>query len=184
MPAKPPTDAPKETYNPIEDDKMKKPTRFIPLLAFAVLCETAIADNHNHAQPQQSGNAYTQKVTREVMSMGQPKEAPGYSLELIRYTIPPRTKLPVHIHPGMQTERVEAGTLTFSVVQGTAYVTRRDGAKESVEAGQTVRINVGDQLTEPSGMVHYGENETDNPIVLITAALMEEGKPKAILIKP
>lgn len=46
MPAKPPTDAPKEADNPIEDDKMKKPTRFIPLLAFAELCEAAIAKNH------------------------------------------------------------------------------------------------------------------------------------------
>lgn len=163
---------------------MKMPHRLIPMLSLTLLCGTAIADNHNHAQPPQSGNAYTQKVTREVMSMGQPKEAPGYSLELIKYTIPPRTKLPIHIHPGMQTERIEAGTLTFSVVEGTAHITRRDGAKETVEAGQTVRINVGDQLTEPGGMVHYGENETDNPVVLITAALMQEGKPKAILIKP
>ena len=163
---------------------MKNTHRLIPLLAFAVLCETAIADNHNHAQPQQSGNAYTQKVTREVMSMGQPKEAPGYNLELFKLTIPPRTKLPPHIHPGTQTERIEAGTLTFTVIQGTAYLTRRDGTKESVEAGQTVRIHAGDQLTEPNGLVHYGENETDNPVVLYTAALLEDGKPKAILIKP
>ncbi len=164
---------------------MKTPHRLIPLLSLTLLCGTAIADNHNHAQPPQSGNAYTQKVTREVMSMGQPvKEAPGYSLELVKYTIPPRTRLPVHIHPGMQTERVEAGTLTFSVVQGTAFITRRDGSKESLNAGQSTHLNVGDQLTEPNGMVHYGENETDNPVVLISASLMEEGKPKAILIKP
>ena len=89
---------------------MKTPHRLIPLLSLTLLCGTAIADNHNHAQPPQSGNAYTQKVTREVMSMGQPvKEAPGYSLELVKYTIPPRTRLPVHIHPACKRKGSKPG---------------------------------------------------------------------------
>ncbi|MCK5885461.1 MAG: hypothetical protein KAG70_03065 [Alcanivorax sp.] len=70
------------------------------------------------------------------------------------------------------------------MVQGTAFITRRDGSKESLNAGQSTHLNVGDQLTEPNGMVHYGENETDYPVVLISASLMEVGQPKPLLIKP
>jgi hypothetical protein len=39
-------------------------------------------------------------------------------------------------------------------------------------------------LVEVGGMVHYGENETDLPVILLSASLFEEGKPKAILINP
>ncbi|MFB2839084.1 hypothetical protein [Floridanema evergladense] len=62
-------------------------------------------------------NNYTQAVTREVLASGYPSEAEGRILELVRYTIPPGANIPAHIHPGMQIERVEFGTLTYTVVK-------------------------------------------------------------------
>ncbi|MBD2480754.1 cupin domain-containing protein [Planktothrix sp. FACHB-1365] len=160
---------------------MLKFHKLLPLVALTFLSSVAIVRSQ---QLQTPTNAYTQKVTREVLASGSPTEVQGRVLELVKYTIPPNSKLPVHIHPGMQIERVESGTLTYTVVKGSAKITRSNGKEEMLEAGQTTRLNVGDALVEVGGMVHYGENETDNPVILLSASLFEEGKPKAILINP
>ena len=129
-------------------------------------------------------DSYTQTVKREVLASGYPSEAEGRILELVRYTIPAGAKLPAHIHPGMQIEKVELGTLTYSVVKGTAKIKRANGKEETLDAGQTTRLTVGDSLVEPGGMVHYGQNETEDVVILISASLLDSQKPKAILIEP
>jgi quercetin dioxygenase-like cupin family protein len=129
-------------------------------------------------------NSYTQTVKREVLASGYPSEAEGRILELVRYTIPAGAKLPPHIHPGMQIEKVELGTLTYNVVKGTAKIKRANGKEETLDAGQTTRLTVGDSLVEPEGMVHYGQNETEDMVILISASLLDSQKPKAIMIEP
>lgn len=129
-------------------------------------------------------NSYTQTVKREVLASGYPSEAEGRILELVRYTIPAGAKLPPHIHPGMQIEKVELGTLTYSVVKGTAKIKRANGKEETLDAGQTTRLTVGDSLVEPGGMVHYGQNETEDVVILISASLLDSQKAKAIVIEP
>jgi quercetin dioxygenase-like cupin family protein len=129
-------------------------------------------------------NSYTQTVKREVLASGYPSEAEGRILELVRYTIPAGAKLPPHIHPGMQIEKVELGTLTYNVVKGTAKIKRANGKEETLDAGQTTRLTVGDSLVEPGGMVHYGQNETKDLVILISASLLDSQKAKAILIEP
>jgi len=129
-------------------------------------------------------HSYTQTVKREVLASGYPSEAEGRILELVRYTIPAGAKLPAHIHPGMQIEKVELGTLTYKVVKGTAKIKRANGKEETLEAGQTTRLTVGDSFVEPGGMVHYGQNETEDVVILISASLLDSQKPKAILIEP
>jgi quercetin dioxygenase-like cupin family protein len=129
-------------------------------------------------------NSYTQTVKREVLASGYPSEAEDKILELVRYTIPAGAKLPVHIHPGMQIEKVESGALTYTVVKGTAKITRANGKEETLEAGKTTRLTVGDSLVEPGGMVHYGNNETREPVILLGASLFDSQKPKAISINP
>jgi quercetin dioxygenase-like cupin family protein len=102
-------------------------------------------------------------------------------LELTRFTISPKAKLPVHSHPGMQIERVMAGTLTYTVVSGAARVTRADGSELLLEAGKTTELKPGDALVEASGMVHFGENRGDEPVVLLSSSLFDSDKPKALL---
>jgi quercetin dioxygenase-like cupin family protein len=128
-------------------------------------------------------NAYTQTVTREVLASGLPTGAEGRILELVKYTIPPYAQLPVHIHPGMQMERVEFGVLTYSVVEGTAEITRADGTKELLEAGETTLLQAGDSLVEPEGMVHFASNDTPSIVILMSSSLFEADKPKAILVE-
>ncbi|MDZ8257777.1 cupin domain-containing protein [Nostoc sp. ChiQUE01b] len=136
------------------------------------------------SQETSSPNAYTQSVTREVLASGYPTGDQKQILELVRYTIAPRAKLPTHIHPGMQIEQVEAGTLTYTVVEGEAKVTKANGTGLILQKGKTMQLTVGDSLVESAGMVHYGENQTNKPIILLSASLFNANQPKAILINP
>lgn len=137
-----------------------------------------------NSQETSSPNTYTQSVTREVLASGYPTQEQKQILELVRYTIAPKTKLPIHTHPGMQIERVEAGTLTYTVVEGEAKVTKANGTELLLQKGKTIQLTVGDSLVEPAGMVHYGENQTNNPVILLSASLFDANQPKAILSHP
>lgn len=129
-------------------------------------------------------NTYTQSVTREVLASGYPNDAQGRILELVRYPIPSGAKLPPHIHPGMQIERVEFGSLTYTVVKGSAKVIRANRTEETLRSGQTTLLKVGDSLIVPAGMVHYGKNESASIVILLPASLFDAKQPKAILIVP
>lgn len=157
---------------------MKKASVILPL---AILGFSSVVVN---SQESSSPNTYTQSVTREVLASGYPTQDEKQILELVRYTIAPRTKLPTHTHPGMQIERVEAGTLTYTVVQGEAKVTKANGTQLILQKGKTIQLTVGDSLVEPAGMVHYGENQTNKSVILLSASLFNANQPKAILTNP
>ncbi|MEB3225975.1 MAG: cupin domain-containing protein [Synechococcus sp.] len=128
-------------------------------------------------------NQYTQTVTRTVLAEGLPEAAPNQILELVRYEIPPFATLPPHIHPGLQIARVEFGLLTYSVVEGTALITKADGTQETLTAGQKTLLKPGDAVTELEGMVHFGQNETPDPVILLATSLLATNQPKAILME-
>lgn len=157
---------------------MRKLSLILPL---AIIAFGSVVVN---SQETSSPNTYTQAVTREVLANGYPTQDKKQILELVRYTIAPRTKLPIHTHPGMQIERVEAGTLTYTVVQGEAKVTKANGTELILQAGKTIQLTVGDSLVEPAGMVHFGENQTNKPIILLSASLFDANQPKTILTNP
>jgi quercetin dioxygenase-like cupin family protein len=112
-------------------------------------------------------------VVREVINEGEPVSAPGMTLQLVQYTIPGDIALPAHTHPGMQVNTIVSGTLTYTVVEGEARITRADGTAETLSSGETTDLRAGDTLTEPEGMVHFGVNLHDEPIVILTASLFE-----------
>ncbi|WP_445633406.1 Cupin type-2 domain-containing protein [Nostoc sp. DSM 114161] len=157
---------------------MRKISVIFPL---AILSFTSVVVNSQETSPP---NKYTQSVTREVLASGYPTNDRKQILELVRYTIAPRTKLPIHTHPGMQIERVEAGTLTYTVVEGEAKVTKADSTELILKKGKTLQLTTGDSLVEPAGMIHYGENQTNKPVILLSASLFNANQPKAILNNP
>jgi quercetin dioxygenase-like cupin family protein len=123
-------------------------------------------------------------VVRDVLGSDQPDEAPGELLELSRYTIPAGFALPVHKHPGVQMATVESGTLTYHVVSdGVVIVTRADGTSETGEPGSTLTFEVGDSWVEPEGMIHWAENKTDEPVILLSTSLFEEGQPASEIVE-
>lgn len=160
---------------------MKKLGYIFPLITLTLFGTVEIARCQEASPPV---NAYTQSVTREVLASGYPDDAPGRILELVRYTIPSGANLPRHFHPGMQTSRVEFGTLTYTVVQGSAKITRADGTEEILRAGQTTLLKVGDSSIEPGGMVHYAKNESASIVIILSADLLDAKQPRAIPIAP
>lgn len=147
------------------------------LLGLMLLAGTALAQ-----EPAATPAATPPAVVREVLNAGHPAGAPGQVLELVRFTIPPQTRLPVHIHPGMQVAWVESGTLHYTVIEGEAAYTQ-DGVAGTLRAGDEVDLGPGDSVTEARGMVHFGENRTDEPIVLLVASLFETDEPPSTIVE-
>ena len=140
-----------------------------------------IARCHEVSPP---AKANTQSVSRELLASGYPNDAQGRILELVRITIPSGANLPPHFHPGMQTGRVEFGTVTYTIVKGSAKIKRANNTEEILQAGQTTLLKVGDSLTEPGGTVHYAKNESASAVILLTTSLFDAKQPKAILVAP
>ena len=135
------------------------------------------------ASPSATPDATPATVVREVINDGNPDAAPGQVLQLVRYTIPPRTLLPVHVHPGMQVALIEAGTLHYTVVEGSAPVTRADGTRETISGGQETDFRAGDRFSEAEGMVHFGENRGDEPVVILVASLFAADQPPSTIVE-
>lgn len=119
-------------------------------------------------------------VVREILAAGNPSAAPEANLELVRYTIQPGTRLATHRHPGMQLALIEAGTLTYTVVQGTVTVHEPGGGTRSIAAGETGRIEAGEWIAEHEGVVHYGENAGPAVVVILASSLLQADEPPAI----
>ena len=160
---------------------IKKLGSIFPLITLTLFGTVEMARGQQTPPPV---NAYTQSVTREVLASGYPKDAQGQIMELVSYTIPSGANLPPHIHPGMQISRVEFGTLTYTIVEGSAKILRANRTEEILQAGQTTLLKVGDSLIEPGGMVHYGKNESASVVIILTASLLDAEQPKAIPINP
>jgi quercetin dioxygenase-like cupin family protein len=151
------------------------------LLAVAVLGLVAGCGSDAASAPTGSAGAATdttaiavEPVVKEVLAEdAEPPGAPGYTLTLMRYTIAPGAQLAPHVHPGVQMAEIESGTLTYTIVSGTAQVRRGDGAAEPVTEPTTISLAPGDSVVEPFDMVHFGANDTDEPLVILATLLTE-----------
>ena len=122
-------------------------------------------------------------VVRQVLGTDTaPPGAPGRTLTLVRYTIAPGARLPEHIHPGVQLASVQSGSLTYTVVSGTATIQRAGSGTEAVTGPATVTLGPGDAVTETGDMVHFGANTTDQPVVILATLLTETGKDLAVAV--
>lgn len=122
-------------------------------------------------------------VQKDVLAVAvDPPGAPGRTLTNIRYTIAPGAKLSPHIHPGIQLATIQSGALTYTIISGTADVTRANGTKEKLTGPANTTLNAGDSVAEPDGMVHFGANETTQPVVIIASLLTEDGKDLAVTV--
>jgi quercetin dioxygenase-like cupin family protein len=116
--------------------------------------------------------ATAEPVVKDVLAEDTtPPGAPGYTLTLMRYTIAPGAQLAPHVHPGVQMAAIDRGTLRYTVVSGTAQVRRGGGPATAVTGPTQITLDQGDSVVEPFDMVHFGANDTDQPVV-ITATLL------------
>jgi len=143
-----------------------------------------IPETNPHAEPASAAADRPEPVVRHVLSSAHPTSAPGETLELVQYIIPAGSVLPVHTHPGVQMATVESGALTYHVIDhGQVTVTRADGSEETVGPGEQAIFSVGDSWVEPIGMIHYAENHTATPVVLISSSLLDDNAPPSALVK-
>ncbi|HET8930223.1 MAG TPA: cupin domain-containing protein [Acidimicrobiales bacterium] len=124
----------------------------------------------------------TVAVRSEVLGdLVDPPGGDGSTLSLVRYHIAPGAKLTPHIHPGVQMARIESGTLTYTIESGTALV-RRAGTEADTEVSgpTTITLEAGDTVIERGDMVHFGENRSEKPLVIIATLLTADGQELAV----
>ena len=122
------------------------------------------------------------EVTREILGQTAPEQASGHELYLVRVTVPAGAQLAPHTHPGTQIARIERGTLTYTIISGTATVVRggddgEPGEREEVSGGTTVKLRKGDTVIESEGMVHEAANRGERKVIIVLTALLTEGAP-------
>jgi quercetin dioxygenase-like cupin family protein len=126
------------------------------------------------------------QATRTVLAQAvDPPGGRGRTLALSRVTIPARTQLALHRHPGVQLAFIREGTLTYTVKRGVVKVYR--GAADQhpdvvrrISAGQTARVHAGEWVIERPRAVHFGANGGDRPVEILLATLFENGRPASI----
>ncbi len=84
-------------------------------------------------------------------------------IQILRITVPPRTTLPMHKHPG-----INAGYL----LQGMLTVVTEDGKRLELAAGDTI--------VEVVDLWHFGTNEGVEPAVILVFHAGVEGTPLSI----
>jgi hypothetical protein len=100
---------------------------------------------------------------------------------LSRVTVPPGVQLALHHHLGTQIAHVEAGTLTYTVRQGTAVVWEGESDQprkvRTVRAGQSARLQPEQWIVEQPSDLHEAANRGGAPVVLYIATLLRTGAP-------
>ena len=128
-----------------------------------------------------TGAPGSEPVVKDVLAEDtEPPGAPGYTLTLIRYTIAPGAKLAPHVHPGVQMAHIDEGTLSYTIVSGTAQVRRGSGPAAPVTGPANLSLGPGDSVVEPFDMVHFGANDTAEPVVITATLLTETAKGLAV----
>jgi quercetin dioxygenase-like cupin family protein len=159
--------------------------RMLSVVAVVALVPAAGAAGHSLGADAQSGQAPTREALAQVVN---PRGAPGRTLGLSRVTIPARTALAPHRHPGDQIAYIERGTLTYTVRTGVVRVYRgpADDSPQlvaTIRAGETGRVRTGEWVVERQGDVHFGANRGRRPVVILLATLFTTGSPPSIPVK-
>lgn len=130
-------------------------------------------------------------ITPHPLGGGLPSIAPGYAMGLVRLTFEPGASLNEHTHPGASILFIEAGTLTYSLVEGTATVTRSPSGpatpgaapdSEQIPPGDIV-LNTGDSLFEDADVIHTARNDGADPALVLIANLLEAGAPVSTFLE-
>jgi quercetin dioxygenase-like cupin family protein len=115
--------------------------------------------------------------------------APGRTMVLSRVAVEPGAELALHHHLGTQIARVTAGTLTYTVREGSVVVRRGEADQDpkvvrTIGAGQTGRIRAGDWIVEQPTDIHQAANRGSERVVIYIATLLKDGAPPSTPVPP
>jgi quercetin dioxygenase-like cupin family protein len=126
----------------------------------------------------QSATPAAEPIAITMLGKGLPANAPGNYLELDRVTIAPGASIPTHVHPGAYVLYVESGDFGFTVIKGTAQLTKAGATTpQDVQPGVETVGHAGDAFFENGGVVHTARNAGTTPVVLLTAGLLANDQP-------
>lgn len=126
------------------------------------------------------------RVVREALAQKvNPTGGKGRTLGLTRVTVKPGAELALHHHPGTQISYIDSGTLTYTVVDGSAKVMTGpadDHPKlvRRIDAGDTAKIKPGQWLIEQPSDRHMAANNGDEPVVIYLSTLFPKGASPSI----
>ena len=159
--------------------------RMLSVVAVVAVLPAAGAAGHSLGAAPRPGQAPTREALAQVVN---PRGAPGRTLGLARVTIPARTALAPHRHPGYQIAYIERGTLTYTVRTGVVRIYR--GAADAsprlvrtIRAGETGPVHAGEWVVERQGDVHFGANRGRRVVVILLATLFTTGSPASIPVR-
>ncbi len=115
--------------------------------------------------------------------------APGRTMVLSRVVVEPGAKLALHHHLGTQISRIAAGTLTYTVREGSALLWEGDAEKDPhrirrISTGQTASIKPGQWLVEQPSDIHEAANRGTVPVVIYLSTLLKSGAPPSTPVTP
>ena len=121
----------------------------------------------------------------EILDIGEPEAAPGQALSLVRITFEPGGYFASHGHPGTQIWYIDAGTLSTTIQEGTARLTRAPVGgtptpAEHLAPGDDVTMLAGDALFFGPDLVHTVRNEGDETTILLISAILAADQPPVI----
>ena len=127
-------------------------------------------------------------VSVQVLGGGATPETGGQHLSLLRATFEPGSELRPHRHPGPMLLYIETGALTYTLIEGTAEITRAGApaggaSPEILAAREGTVLDVGDRLLE-RGVVHAAHNAGADPAVVLISALLAPGQPVTQFVEP
>lgn len=124
------------------------------------------------------------RVTLTAIAAGPPLNAPGQSLQLFRFALPPGEALRAHSHPGATILQIESGQLAYPVIKGSLRVWSRndDGGRveQRVEPGETVVFGPGDSVFYDSDTTHRALNPGEVPVSVLSATLILVDQPQSM----
>ncbi len=146
-------------------------------LAAAVACGALLSSAF-------AGTSTPAPVRSALAQTARVQGAPGRTMVLSKVTVPPGATLAKHHHLGTQIGRVVAGTLTYTVRQGSAEVREGESDQEPrlvriIHAGQTAQVKPGQWLVEQPSDIHEAANRGSAPVVLYISTLLQTGAPPA-----
>lgn len=155
------------------------------LLSLIAIVLTAVAAAGAAQAVAQDGTPAVDPVAVETLALGVPASTGGRALLLQRIVIQSGAEIPSHRHPADLVYVIESGTFSFTVLEGSAELTRQEtGATETVTAGTEVVLEAGDSMLEPEGIVHNARNAGTEPVVLLLAGLVDEAQPYVQPVEP
>lgn len=122
-------------------------------------------------------------VTAEVFAAAPSSRAPDQTVYLARFIFQPDAEIFPHGHPGTTLLGVESGSFGWTLVEGTAHVTRgaASGAtgptEEITEPGVEVILEPGDAILYEDDVVHTARGASDEEAVVLGTLVLTSGEP-------